>query len=428
MPVISTNTAANSALRYLNLNSNEQSSALSKLASGSRITKASDDAAGLAIGTRVQSDVTVLSQSSTNASQAIAILQTADGGAARVGDILQRMKALATQSDSGSVTDDERTYINSEYSELLDEIDGITSSTRYNGEALLDGTSQYASASSMGVVTSNAFTSDQAEDLTTAVGATEGDIITIQTSYTDEDGTATTNDVAYTMVDYDGDSALSLQDVVDSINAGDTSTPESANVQASIKTDSEGRQSLVLTVVSDDDSDTTDTISDITATTTTGTTNTAVGLGLIDSTGAITGATDVGVKFMVGTTSDDTITLAVDDVSADALTDGTNTLSSTSVDTQANAEAALSVLDAAISQVSQARASIGATMSRFEFRSETIDTSIENLDAAQSAIMDADVAAEKSDLSTADVKTQAAVAALSQASQMPQNLLSLLKS
>lgn len=275
MPVIATNTAANSALRYLNINSQAESSITSKLASGSRITKASDDASGLAIGTRIQSDVTVLGQAATNASQATAILQTADGGLARISDILQRMKSLATQSNSGSVTDNERDYIDSEYQELLKEIDGIATSTRYNGDSLLDGTSDFAS----------------------------------------------------------------------------------------------------------------------------------------------------GIDFMVGTSSSDTIKVTIESASASSLS-----ISSSAVDTQSNAQSAITALDTAISTISSQRAAVGASMSRFDFRSQTIDTSAENLGAAQSAVMDADVASEKSKLSSADVKYQAAIAALTQANQLPQNLLSLLKS
>src|ERR1700755_3075349 len=105
MPVISTNTAANTALRYLNQNAADQSSALSKLASGSNITKASDDAAGLAIGTQLASDVSVLGQAQVNASQASSILQIADGGLSSISDILTRMKTLATEAASGNVTD-----------------------------------------------------------------------------------------------------------------------------------------------------------------------------------------------------------------------------------------------------------------------------------------------------------------------------------
>ena len=132
MPVIATNTAANSAVRYLNQNAASQSSSLSKLASGSRISQASDDAAGLAISTRLQSDVATLNQASTNATNAIAVLQTADGGASNISDILQRMKVLATESASGTVTDTERSYINEEFSSLTSQIDTIASGTRFN--------------------------------------------------------------------------------------------------------------------------------------------------------------------------------------------------------------------------------------------------------------------------------------------------------
>ncbi len=412
MPVISTNTAANSALRYLNVNSDQQSTSLSKLASGSRITKASDDAAGLAIGTRIQSDVTVLSQAATNASQATAILQTADGGMARIGDILQRMKSLATQSDSGSVTDDERTYIDAEYQQLLEEIDGIAQGTRYNGVSLLDGTSQFSSSANLQQVSTSGLSDAQAGDLATYLDVNIGDDFDIQT--TDSTGTATT--VTFTLVDYDGDTKLSLQDVADSINAGDTTTPASANVQAEVVTDANGQMRLVLATKNSGD-----TITDINN----GATGTvAANLGLIDTAGAVTGSgSGGGVDFMVGTSTSDTINVSIDNISANALG-----LGSTSVDTKNNADSAITALDAAISAVSSARAELGATMSRFEFRSQTIDTSSENLQSAQSAIMDADVAAEKSKLSSADVKTQAAIAALTQANQMPQNLLSLLKS
>jgi flagellin len=98
-----------------------------------------------------------------------------------------------------------------------------------------------------------------------------------------------------------------------------------------------------------------------------------------------------------------------------------------SVSTQAGATAALDAIDAAINSVSNARAGIGATESRFEFRAETIATSSENLKAANSAITDVDVASESAKLASAEVKTQAAVAAAAQANQMPQQLLKLMQ-
>lgn len=273
MPVISTNTAANIAVRYLNANSAEETASLSKLASGSRITRASDDAAGLSISTKINSDVAALEQAATNASHGISVLQTADGGAAQITDILQRLKTLASEAASGTVTDTEREYIDAEFQELIDEVDGIATSTRYNGQSLLDGTSDFGT----------------------------------------------------------------------------------------------------------------------------------------------------GVAVVVGSSSSDTITVTIDSLTATAL--GIGTLA---VGSQANATAALTALDTAISTVSSARAEIGATMSRFEFRSDAIATSTENLEAAASAITDVDIAAEQANQSAASVKVQAAVAAAAQANQMPQQLLKLM--
>lgn len=274
MPVISTNTASNSALRYLNINSTNQSDSVSKIASGSRITKASDDAAGLAVGISLQSDITVLNQAATNASHGSSILQTADGGMSSISDIVQRMRSLATQSLSGSVTDNERSYLDAEFQQLQDEIDGIASGTRFNDESLLDGSTNWST----------------------------------------------------------------------------------------------------------------------------------------------------GVNFRVGTTSNDNITVQIAGVTTTGL--GINALD---VGTSATAAAALTALDTAVTTLSDARADVGALISRFEFRSDMIDTTIENTEAAQSAIMDVDVAEEQSKLSSEKVLTQAAIAVLSQANSMPENLLSLLR-
>jgi len=139
MPVINTNIAANIAVGYLNINQNSETSALAKLSSGSRITAASDDAAGLAISTRINSDVVALQQAATNAAEATSILQIADGGASNISDILARMKAITSEAASGTTTDSSRAFIDSEFQNLLQEIDSIATGTRYSGQPLLDG-------------------------------------------------------------------------------------------------------------------------------------------------------------------------------------------------------------------------------------------------------------------------------------------------
>ncbi|WP_371333049.1 flagellin [Azospirillum sp. RU38E] len=280
MSSIVTNTAANSALRYLSNNSTAQSSSVSKLSSGSRITSAADDASGLAVGTKIKSDVTALKQAATNASNGSSILQAADGGMARIGDILQRMKSLATQSMAGTVGDNERAYIDAEYQQLIEEIDGIATGTRFNDNSLLTNTGAAADA-----------------------------------------------------------------------------------------TDWQG-----------------------------------------------------GVTFVVGSNVSDTITVTITAVDSTALA-----LNATDVGTETTATAAITALDTAISDVSKARANVGAQISRFDYHGQMIETSIENQEAIQSSIMDVDVASEQTKLSNAEVLTQAAIAALGKANEMPSQLLSLLR-
>jgi flagellin len=277
MPVVATNTAANSALRFLNNNSSMASGSVSKLASGSRIVKASDDAAGLAIGTRLKADVTALTQAGINASQGASVVQVADGGLSRIGDILQRMKALAAQSLSGVPTDTERGFIDAEFQELVSEISDVATTTRFNGQSLLTGS---AAASDYFVGT----------------------------------------------------------DVADVIN---------------------------------------------------------VNFGTLAAATADFRAAALGVNQAVGSA--------------------------------ANASIAMSAIDTAIDTISEARATAGALISRFEFRGQQIATSLENIDAAKSAIMDVDLAAEQSKLVSSQVLVQAAVSAVSQANQIPQSLLRVLQ-
>jgi len=274
MPSISTNTAANTALRYLNANSAAQSASLAKLSSGQRIQSAKDDAAGLATSTNISADIVVMEQAAINAQQGTAVLQTADGALSQISDILQRMKALTAQSQSGSVDDDGRANIDAEYQQLIEEIDDIASSTNFNGSALLDG-------------------------------------------------------------------------------AGDFST---------------------------------------------------------------------GVSFLLGTASADTLTITIDGTTATDLA-----VDTTDVSTSANAATAMTAVDTAINTISTARANVGASLSRFEYRASVIDTSLENLEASKSAISDVDLAAEQTNYTNLSTLTQAAIAALGQANSMSSSLLKLLQ-
>jgi len=136
---LQTNVGSINAQRHTNQTGNKMSQAMQRLSSGFRINSAQDDAAGLGISERLKSQVRGMAQASRNASDGLSVVQTAEGVMSEVSDILIRMRELSVQSASDSVTGTERGYINTEFTELKDEINRLVKSTKYNGEKLLDG-------------------------------------------------------------------------------------------------------------------------------------------------------------------------------------------------------------------------------------------------------------------------------------------------
>lgn len=137
---INTNVAAYFAQANIGKANTASSTSIGRLSSGNRIVQASDDVAGLAAGTSLQTTVTTLRAALTNASQGTSLLQVADGALAEITDILQRQKSLAVQAGSGSLTDVERGFLDQEFQALTSEIDRLVESTSFNGVNLLGGT------------------------------------------------------------------------------------------------------------------------------------------------------------------------------------------------------------------------------------------------------------------------------------------------
>jgi flagellin len=136
---IISNNAALFAQRNLATASADSSSSIAKLSSGERIISASDDVAGLAVGTSLQTTVSTLRTVLGTTNQASSLLQIADGGLSNITDILSRQKALAVSANSGSLSDTERAFLQQEFSALTSEIDRIVGSTEFNGIKLIDG-------------------------------------------------------------------------------------------------------------------------------------------------------------------------------------------------------------------------------------------------------------------------------------------------
>lgn len=136
---INTNIASLSAQRALGNSQSDAATAMQRLTTGLRINSAKDDAAGLAVANAMTSQIKGLQQASRNSADAIAMLQTAEGGMQSITDNLQRIRELAVQAASDSITDTERGYLNKEVLQLRAEIDRVANSTTFNGATLLNG-------------------------------------------------------------------------------------------------------------------------------------------------------------------------------------------------------------------------------------------------------------------------------------------------
>ena len=139
---VTTNTASINAQQNLNRTQREMDKSYAQLASGSRITKAADDAAGLSISETLQSTIRGYTQAQRNANDGISMVQVAEGGLGEISNILTRLRELGVQAASDTVGDVERGYINKEVTNLLSEVDRIAMSTRYGKSNLLDGSGE----------------------------------------------------------------------------------------------------------------------------------------------------------------------------------------------------------------------------------------------------------------------------------------------
>jgi len=185
MATINTNVGAQISANALAQNDRAMTQAMERLATGKIINSASDDAAGLAIASKLTSQVKGLDQAVRNGNDAISLVQTADGAMAEVGNMLQRMRELSVQSGTGTLSTADRTALNTEFVALSTEIERIADNTQWNGDNLLDG-----SAGANGLMTFQVgYEADQTitvnlgdlqldGDATYSAGATAGGVFT----------------------------------------------------------------------------------------------------------------------------------------------------------------------------------------------------------------------------------------------------------
>jgi flagellin len=296
MAVVNTNANASIAQNALARNERAMNTAMERLSTGQRINSASDDAAGLAIASRMTSQIRGLDTGIRNAADAISMISTADGALIEVTNMLQRMRELALQASNGTTTEADRNYLNAEYQNLVSEIERISVNTEWNGRTILDG----------------------------SANAT-------------------------------GDSTVAFQV---GANGGQTVAVNFGNISQ----DSGSGATVFET---------------------------------FETSGTMTAGAFISAQ--------------------------------TTASAISTATAAVTQIDAAITAVNSQRATFGAAMNQLTYAVDNLSNVRVNAEASRSRILDADYAAETSELARTQIISQAGTAMLAQANQLPQTVLSLLQ-
>ncbi len=390
MSVINTNATATITANALAKNERAMGQSMERLSTGLRINSASDDAAGLAISSKLTSQVRGLDQAQRNANDAISMIQTADGAAIEIDNMLQRMREVAVQAANGTNTTSDIANLDIEFAALADEIDRIVNATEWNGMSILDGNSG----------TSGSFDFQ--------IGANAAQTVTV--NFSDFNLAAGSGATAAS------DGTLGVQTLsLGSYSSGDTitidgetltflSTADATELVALINADTTLSASYTAAVSG----------SDVTLTQTTAATDsTAVTVSASAST--LTNAyTTPGVAAVTASSG----TPMGADLSGAA--SGTASITSTTTDI-------ITTLDTAIAGVASQRATFGAAVNRLEYTVDNLANVSQNTEASRSRIQDANYAAETTELARTQIIQQAGTAMLSQANQQAQSVLALLK-
>ncbi|MBM3279156.1 MAG: flagellin [Candidatus Handelsmanbacteria bacterium] len=382
---VNTNIAAINARRHLNANTRTLAAKQERLASGLRLNRAQDDAAGLSVREGMRAELSGLKANITNAEQASNLLQTAEGSLNETNAILVRMRELAAQSGNSTFTDQNREALHGEFLQLLQEIDRIAAATIYNNQTLLTGYGNSVARASTAVTASN------------TSGVTGISISGAQTG-------------TYTFVDevHDGSITLGNGTVSQTISIGTildrdviaTGTQFVANFD---------RLGIQVTLAGSN-------VSNATGSYTEG--------DLHDQTIIVNAGT--GGSFQVGPNDRafNRLEVSIADMRA---TGTTLNLGVASIATITTARSALTSLDQAITEVAKQRGTLGALQNRLGFTVAYTENEVENIQASESSISDADIANEVSEFTRSQILAQAATAMLAQANVLPQNALALLQ-
>ena len=408
MTTINTNTAASLAANALSKNDRLMNDAMERLSTGKRINNAGDDAAGLAITSRMTTHIDGLQQAARNSNDAIGMIQVADGALSEVTGILQRMREISVQASSATYTTSDISMINAEFTQLRDEISNIIDNTTWNGTALLDGNVNAAGGTTLGIDTLQ-ITAAQLQALGGDAAATF--------DLTDTNGrtlTVTKANIATAGATNFGNATL-LQ-LAAALNTAIDGNTGFAQMDATVSGD---------TIVFTQDVSGAGQITSIGGKTD-ATSSVSIG-------GGVTRTTNSGsdtVSFQIGTNVNQTLSVEFGTLKMSATTGndlGANFQNDLTVTSNATANTAMGYIDSAIDAVNTRRATLGAAISRLEHTVDNLENNAVNHSASRSRILDADYAAETTELARTQIIQQAGTAMLGQANEKNQAVLKLLQ-
>lgn len=425
MTVINTNSAATLTANALTQNQRAMSQTMERLSTGSRINSASDDAAGLAMVSKMDAQIAGTNMAVKNANDAISMINTADGAAIEIDAMLQRMREIAIQAQNSTNTDDDLTNMNLEFAQLATEIDRVATTTEYNDTKIMNAT-QGGGADTDGkfdfTITANSDTIevDFADfELVSTGAAVLGTQTITMTTANIQTNAATTDSYKITFAN-DQVMTISLAQVGAGVNANATDITDVLFV-AAFNTANAAQEDDAVTVP------------DVTAALVGGVI-TFTEVGASAGKGAIARIEIIEADGDIRQTMASTVALSTGVTGRSAATSvyGSTDLSDFKTakagnNGEAQKTTTITELDAAIAGVASQRASFGAFVNRLEHTVDNLTNVSQNTVAARSRIEDADYAAETTELARTQIIAQAATAMLSQANQQAQSVLALLK-
>ncbi len=392
------NLRAMNSNRMLGVNTSTLSKSTEKLSSGYKINRAADDAAGLSISEKMRKQIRGLTQASANAQDGISAVQTAEGALSEVQDMLQRMNELAVKAANGTMSEDDRSYVQNEVDQLKTEIDRVAETTKFNETYLLKGDDTKAE------ITDTVYKKFDVSSLKDSISASsklsEGndfDSLTGKFTMKFTSGLQEGGEWAGKRIIADGGTAGANE-----ITLADAKTAELKALNDAITASGQ----VTGTATNDGAA------FDMTSADT------------MKSTYVHSAAVDISLHVGADSTMNNRINLSIDSMSAaglhitDLKVDGTDA---------SNATAAIDTIADAIQKVSTQRSALGAVQNRLEHTIANLDNVVENTTAAESQIRDTDMATEMVKYSNTNILAQAGQAMLAQSNQANQGVLSLLQ-